>query len=355
MVKLYDKEFRREKLLKRVGDISQIGGLKPYELTEGNQKGVSAVDVRTGSCFNFTILPGRGMDISYAEYQGIPLCWRSSTGEVSPSHYESEGLGWLRSFYGGLLTTCGLTYFGAPCVDKGVKLGLHGRISNIPAQRVSYNEYWEGDEYFIEVKGTLRETAIFGENLLLTRKISTRLGETRLWIDDTVENLGYESIEHMILYHIDIGFPIVDKGTKLIAPSKNIIPREEELKKYPEPPTEFSAPIPNFKECVYYRKMKADTNKKVTAILLNDAFNNGQGMGIYIKYNLYELPEFIEWKMTGEGIYVVGLEPANARVEGRAKERAEGRLVYLAPGERREYHLEIGVIRSKDELPKLTL
>ncbi|HEX30258.1 TPA: DUF4432 family protein, partial [Candidatus Poribacteria bacterium] len=78
MIKLYGREFTRGELLRYVGDISQIAGLKRYELSEGNERGVEAVEFRTGSGFNFVVLPGRGMDISFAEYNGIPLCWRSS-------------------------------------------------------------------------------------------------------------------------------------------------------------------------------------------------------------------------------------------------------------------------------------
>ena len=89
-------------LLRHVGDVSQIAHAKMYQLTDGNEKGVDAIDFRTGSGLNFTVLPSRGLDVSYAEYQGIPLCWRSSTGDVSPAHYEPDGLGWLRGFYGGL-------------------------------------------------------------------------------------------------------------------------------------------------------------------------------------------------------------------------------------------------------------
>ena len=134
MIKLYGREYNRKKLLRHVGDISQIAGVKYYELSDGMQKGVSAVDFRTGSGFNFTVLPSRGMDISYAEYKGIPLSYRSWTGDVAPEFFEPEGLGWLRGFYGGLLTTCGLTYVGEPCKDGEEELGLHGRVSYIPAK-----------------------------------------------------------------------------------------------------------------------------------------------------------------------------------------------------------------------------
>ena len=54
--------------------------------------------------------------------------------------------------------------------------------------------------------------------------------------------------------------------------------------------------------------------------------------------------------MMGEGIYVVGMEPGNALVEGRAREREEGRLKFLKPGEEKKYWLEIGVLCGRGEL-----
>ena len=146
MAKLYGCELSRGELMRKIGDISQIAGTRSYQLTHGNENGVDGVDFRTGTGFNFTVLPGRGMDISYAEYNGQPLCWRSATGDMESSYFESAGLGWLRGFYGGLLVTCGMTYAGAPCTDEESELGLHGRTSYTPAKNVWTDGQWEGDE-----------------------------------------------------------------------------------------------------------------------------------------------------------------------------------------------------------------
>ena len=54
--------------------------------------------------------------------------------------------------------------------------------------------------------------------------------------------------------------------------------------------------------------------------------------------------------MNGTREYVVGMEPANCKVEGRNKDRERGILQFLKPGESREYHLEIGVLTTLDEV-----
>ena len=130
MMNLYGENLLRSDLQKRVGDMSQIAGLRSSNRTDGTEKGVSSIDFYTGTGFTFTVLPDRGLDISTASYRGIPLCWRSSTGDVAPTFYEPSGNGWLRSFYGGLLTTCGMTNVGPANKDEGEPLGLHdGRAS----------------------------------------------------------------------------------------------------------------------------------------------------------------------------------------------------------------------------------
>ncbi len=77
-------------------------------------------------------------------------------------------------------------------MDKGKSLGLHGRASNIPARNVYVDGAWDGDDYWIWATGKVRESTVFGENITLTRKISAKLGVSKIFIEDTVENLGFE-------------------------------------------------------------------------------------------------------------------------------------------------------------------
>jgi hypothetical protein len=350
MAKLFGREYTRDELLKRVGDISQIAGIRPIVLNDGNERGVRAAQVKTGAGLNFTVLLDRGLDIASADYCGQSLCWRSSTGDVGPAFYEPEGLGWLRSFYGGLLITCGLTYTGAPNVDQGQELGLHGRVSNIPAKNVYIDGQWDGDEYTMWIQGNVQETAVFQENLVLRRKIWTRLGETRMFIDDVVENIGYNTTENMMLYHINGGFPVVDADTEIVAPFVKTEPRDDDAKVGQEEFYKFQGPTPGFAERVYYHDVAPDADGYVYSALVNKDFNHGQGFGFYIKYLKEQLPVLVEWKMNGEGVYVVGMEPGTNSANGRSYEREAGRLRLLKPGESYSYNLEIGVLASQDDI-----
>jgi len=345
MANLFGKRWTRKQLLERVGDPAQIATVRPHEFTDGKAKGVSAIEFSTGSGFRFTVLPDRGLDIGPAEHAGRSLCWQSCNGVVSPNFYHPAGLEWLYGFGGGLMCTCGLTYHGAPCEDEGVPLGLHGRISNTPAQEVSVETGWEGDEYIIGVRGKVVESSVFGPNLSLVRSIFTFLGQNRLYIHDEVTNEGHKSTPHMMLYHINMGFPVVDAGSRLIAPSLTVTPSTEDAENGKEEYALFTAPRAGYKEKVYNHELAADSKGLTMAGIVNPKL----GFGAYVQARKEQLPKLIEWKMMGKGTYVVGVEPATNITEGRATERAAGRLRILKPGEIATYDLEIGVLTGKAE------
>ncbi|MDO8586280.1 MAG: aldose 1-epimerase family protein [Armatimonadota bacterium] len=353
MANLYGKNYTKEELLRRVGTISQIADARLIELRNGNEAGVRAVHFHTGSGFNFMVIADRGLDVSSCDYCGQSLAWQSSCGDVAPQFYAPKGFGWLRSFPGGLITTCGLTNAGAPSLDEGEELGLHGRYSNIPAKNVCVDSEWQGDDYVIWAQGKVQETRVFGENIVLTRRIWTKLGEKRFWLRDVVENIGYQSVPYMILYHINGGFPAVDGGSEMLSPTVSFRPRDPDAELEKELHSSFLAPTPGFKERVYYHDMATDKDGYVHTALVNRAFNGGQGFGFYVRYHKQNLPRFIEWKMNGEGMYVVGMEPANSLVEGRDRERARGDLKYIEPGQKLEYDLELGVLTSPCEIAEL--
>ncbi len=349
-MKICDREWKREELLKRVGDISQLAGIRRLELAEGNEKGVEAAELRSGSGLRAVILLSRAMDLGFVEYAGRPLCWRSPVGDAHPAFYEPQEDGWLRTFYGGMMNTCGLTYFGAPCDDAGKRLGVHGRASHLPARLLASEGAWQDGEYRLTLKGRIRESTLFGENVSLTRTYTMTAGEDRILLHDVVENEGYRTTEHMILYHVNVGFPVLDEGSELLLTVRSTRPLTEHAAQGLADYNRFGTPVAGFQEQVYLHRLAADGQGRTGAALVNRRFNQGQGLGVYIRFPEAELPCFNQWKMIGEGTYVVGLEPANAFVITRARARADGSLQFLEPGERRQYHLELGVLHSNAEI-----
>jgi hypothetical protein len=346
MAVLFGQRYTRQQILDHVGDLQQVAGIRLMELCEGLEKAVRIAEIRTGSGLRFQISLDRGMDISMADYKGIPLAFRSHNGDVHPRHVGSGGLSWPEGFAGGLMTGCGMTQVGSPCNDDGEALGQHGRVSLLPASGVSHAARWEGDECVLSVSGEMREATPSRENLLLRRTIETRLGESTITIRDEVSNEGDHTTPLMMLYHVNAGWPVVNESARLLLHASCIEPRDADARPGLDEARTFCRPIPGYKEQVFYHTLQSDRNGFASALLSDGKI----GLGLFVRYREAELPRFVEWKMTASGTYVVGMEPSNCKVEGRVKERAAGTLQFLAPGEERHFHVEIGVVDGENAL-----
>ena len=346
MAVLFGQSYTRGEVNSRVGHLSQVAGMRTMQLQDGREAGVRIADVRTGSGLRFQVSLDRGMDISVAEYKSIPLAWRSANGDVHPGFYDPRGVGWGRSFPGGLMTGCGMTHLGAPCTDNGEELGLHGRLSNLPAFDVQTETSWENDDCVLRLRGQVRESGLFKENLLLHRTIESHLGESTISFNDCVANEGNASSPLMMLYHINLGWPLVDDGSRLLLNASESKPRDAVAAKGASEARIFSSPIAGYIEQVFYHNLRTDSDGMASVLLWNPKMK----LGLTVRFRKNELPQCIEWKMMGEGTYVVGIEPANCGVGGRAKERSAGTLQFLEPGEQRNFFVQIGVLEGEEAL-----
>jgi hypothetical protein len=350
-MQLFGMQLTRRQIESSIGRLDQIGGILPCELTEGRARGVRALRFATGSGLTFTSLADRGLDLAHAEYGGVPLCWRSPNGDAAPAFYDPDGDRWLRMFFGGLMTTCGLTNFGPAGRDRYGTFGLHGRIDCLPAEQVSVSRQWKGDECVLEAMGTIRQTRVFGEDLQLYRRISTRLGASSLHIEDTVTNNGFTRTPHMILYHCNGGFPILAEGAELHVSHSGMRARDAEAEKGIDVWNTVTAPEPGFAEQVFIHTPVACADGRAAVALVNRRLRAGAGLGISIHFNPQQLPALMQWRMLGEGTYVMGIEPANCpTIEGRVEAERQGTLPFLDPGESRRYELEFRVLDGREEM-----
>ena len=350
MANLFGKKISKRDLYARTGNISQFADIRESIISEGNGTGVKLVDIRTGSGLNLSVLPGKGMDIASCDFKGIPLSWMAPAGITNPGYYEEQEDRWVRSFTGGLLTTCGMTYCGAPCEDEGTALGLHGRVSNYTAEAVCIEKTWNNDQYEMSVKGQIRQAALCNENLVLTRKITTIMGESKIRITDSIENLGFERQPLMMLYHFTFGWPMVSEKSRIKANIDKTTARpgqveaEKELNLF----NTFPAPQDGYAERCYYHNLAGDNNGNTGLMLINDELE----LAISMKYNLKQLFNLVEWKQMRSGIYVLGLEPSNCYLEGRDKAKADGTLQYIEPGEVKNFDVELEIIEGKENIEK---
>lgn len=280
--------MERKELLKYIGCVEQVGGIRSVTFNEGKAKGVHAIEVNTGN-LRFVVLPDRCMDIAQAYYKGQAISWISKTGITGPAFYEKDGKNWLRGFYGGLITTCGLHNIGSPVGEHG----LHGRISNIPAEKISIFADWVGEEYIMQVSGEMRESVVFGSNLVLKRTITAKLFADEFTVEDTVVNEGFQTENIALCYHCNFGYPLVQENARIV----NV---PEEFAEVTKPTHDIA------EECISVDY----SEKQVTVGIENDS------IGAYITYDRNTLPDFVIWKMLGEGEYVIGLEPRTTAYGG---------------------------------------
>ena len=351
MPQLFGRHYTRADPERRVGRLDQIAGITPVELVEGRSRGVRAFDVATGGGLAFMAIADRALDVAAASYKGIALSWLSRNGIVSPAYYEPQGDGFLRSFFGGLFTTCGLTNFGPPGSDRWGSFGLHGRIDAIPAEDIVHEVRWEGDECTLEIRGTVRQTRVFGEDLRLERCLRTTIGGNHLEVHDIVTNEGGARVPHMILYHCNGGFPLLGDASELRLSQSSMRPRDDEAKKGLDAWSHGAKPTPGFAEQVFIHDPVACADGRAAVVLHNAQLREQRGLALAIRFDPAQLPALFTWRMLGYGTYVMGIEPANCpTIEGRLKAEELGTLPFLEPGESRRYDLEFRISTQASEI-----
>jgi hypothetical protein len=211
------------------------------------------------------------------------------------------------------VTTCGLTHFGAPDDEGPEGFGLHGRASHLPAEDISVRQEWRDGQFALEIEGSTRQGRLFGENLRLRRRISTHLGARSLTIDDHVVNEGFRPAPVAVLYHCNLGFPVVSPDSELLVKDRKVWPRDAEAEGGLGVHRRFEPPGEAYAEQVFFHEPLPDASGRCAAAVVNRRL----GFGAFLRWRAAELPVLAQWKMMGAGEYVCGLEPA-ARCGRRA-------------------------------------
>ena len=333
-------KLSKNEIMQRVGRIDQVASIRRYVLDDGKGRGSRALEVRNGSGLSFTVYPDKGLDIGPAEFKDVTLAWMSPNGAVAPAFYNDAGAEWLRSWSGGLLTTCGLLNAGNPCETAEGHQGQHGRFDHIPAEEVNTRAYWTDDgRYALEISGVIAHTRVFCEKLVTTRTIRTYLGSSEIEIIDRTENRGYEKMPFMKLFHMNMGWPLVDEDAELVTAAHEVVPRDADAAKGIAEWNKLNPPIHNFAEQVFYHDLPADADGMCAVTIRNAK----RGVALTVSFRKRELPFFVHWKMTGQGEYVTGIEPANCYPEGQLANAERGTLRYIAPGETVETLVKVRV------------
>jgi len=300
----------------------------------GKGDGMRLLEVNNGKGMELTVSLDRAADISRLRYRGINMSYFSPCGYVAPAYYESKGSDWLKSFTAGFLTTCGLQAVGSPCVDVGEELPLHGSIANTPAEQA----YWLEENGELVIHAVVKDETIFAGKLRLNRELHISLEENTFVIQDTIENTGDTRLPFEILYHMNMGYPLLDEDSRVEIPSVQVNPRDEHAAEDIENWMHMTKPEAGYVERCYYHQFEGVGKASIYQPKLKQ--------GLEIVFDPKELDGFVEWKMMGIRDYVLGLECGNCLPDGRDVMRRSGMLKFLEPGERKLYWVQVQMIRS---------
>ena len=276
----------------RISNFKQVASLRRYTLTEGAGKGLDVIDCDNGNV-RFLLNVSKACDIMQLYHEGQNMSF------VSKNGFTKREIPFLNRFEGGMLYTCGFDSVGG---REGYE--LHGTFHNIPAEIIRA----ECNEKGIVVEAIIRDTALFGKNLVMKRKISTAILGDCITLEDVLINEGYRDEEYCLLYHINVGYPMLDDGAKIIADVGDFTPRTDWAKQNSATMYEMSESIPNQEEACYFLKLNTPEISLV---------NEKIGKKFTVSYSGDTLSYFVEWKSMASGDYALGLEPCTTELDDK--------------------------------------
>lgn len=329
----------KEELRKKTGNIQQMAYVRKVTYEEGAASGLRAYQVKAGP-LSFVAAQDKCLDITELSYKGVNMNFLSKPGLMNHQRFDSSGYEAQRSIMGGMFFTCGASNVGKPDLEPGNPLPMHGYLRSTPAEQVCAEAFWENDEYIIRISGQMRQAALFGENIVLNRTIEAKLGSSEIHIHDTYENQGFATEPLMLLYHCNVGYPLLDEESVIEIPAvKTVLKGEEGQTSLPYDRS--SAPVELLPEQVFYHDLTYDAEGKASVRVKNPKL----GLGICVEFYKEQLPNFTQWKSMAAGDYVVGLEPCNCHVDGQKWERDNNTLAVIRPGEIKTVDL---IIRAEE-------
>lgn len=312
-----------------IGHSSQLYGVEEVRLVGGKGDGMRLLQVRNAAGLAFTVAADRCADVYRLSFKGENMGYFSSNGYVGPAYYQEQGKGFLKSFTAGFFTTCGLNNVGAPSVDSGEALPLHGTIGNTPAERI----WWDETEDAIHIHAIINDSHVFGRKLMLRRVLSCGKYANWLTISDTVENQGGKEEPVMLMYHMNMGYPLLSEHARIEILSERV--EQGKAVVHTEEWKTITPPVPQKPEICY--RHYYEEGKQASASI----FNPDIGKGLRISFDPKDFPCLIQWNKFACRDYALGLEPRSFRNGGKAVARELGELTILQPGECRTYGTKV--------------
>ena len=335
--------MRKEALFKLCGSLEQLATARPVEFRDGKADGLKGILVQNGP-LETLLMESKCLDPAWLRYKGINLSYLSKPGLQGKSPLETDPIQSGRSMMIGGMMTCGLENIHGGLTVNGSFYPAHGRIRSTAAEKVCADAAFTEEGYTLTVSGEMREAALFGENMLLRRTVRTVLGSAKLEFTDVIENQAFRPEPLCFLYHINFGYPFLVPGARILIPSLECTPRDENARAGVDRRKVMGEPKDNVPEQVFLHRCAADAQGNTLSAIVNDEM----GLAVCVRWNVNEIPLLTHWKSEASGDFVTALEPCNT---GFGQRPDAGKI--LEPFESYVNHYTIEVLEGPDALRAL--
>jgi len=328
-------------LRRRYGALEAYSGIRLVTLGEGPARGVRLLEVRSGGGLEFEIAIDRGFDIGRLSIDGATVSWHSPNGMRGPwltQAASDRGQGYLRQA-SGFLATCGFDHIRQPETDRldcaplhpdgEVDYPLHGHGTAQPARLVGHGIDEEAETPFLWAEGEIVQSMTFLGALRLRRRIIVPLGATSFSIEDRIDNVGSFTSTHMLLYHFNVGYPLIDAGAEIDPGTAEEVWRGSDhlpLAPFGPPEDRHTADLSIFR--MHMGRPSVCRVKR-------------RSLELAITFAPEQLPYLQLLRMGGAGLYGLGIEPCTTGVRSRREAREAGQMILLEPGDSRAYSLTV--------------
>lgn len=286
---------------------------------------IPALRIETADGVSLTAIPDRALDLYDLHFKGQALSHTKPGAVLSPRHFKEDGAaGFGKNFFVGMMTTCGLIQAGRPCEENGRAFGLHGCISNTPAESICISD----DDDALRVHAVVHERHPEGEHMRLERTLSVFHEGGRIELHDRITNMSETETPYMVMYHVNFGAPFLDPAMRI---SGRFFAAEDRDTGLPASSDEILSVCPRGawnKERVFYTRPNW-----AQGFLLENA---NLGVRLHLSAEGDGLDYGGVWQNYVDEPYALGLEPCVCPGLGRVNARARGLLPILAPGQSRE-------------------
>lgn len=327
-----------------VGHPLQTRGAEHYVLQGGKGDGMHFLQLRNGCGLEVWVSLDRCGDPNRVTYKGMNMSYMSPCGNVAPAYFDKEG-GFLRSFTAGFMTTCGFEGAGGPCIDEGEAVPQHGTAGNLPALLDAVLE----DEEGLTVLLTVRDCVLFGRRFVLKRKYFLSYTENYFTVSDDVANEGEAIHPFTLLYHCNMGYPLVSEKADVRFPNTKIWANDQLAISDMDNAFKMEEPQQGYTERCYFFDAKVHADDLVH----NGIWNPDISAGMIMTYDKKELPCLTEWKMMGRRDYVLGIEPGNVCPSPRIKMREQGVLPFLEADSSYKTNLKFSFVDKYEDFDKV--